>query len=205
VTKAVINSLKLLDVDTKYFSWITMRRGGISTGLAARVPEPILFLQSGHGSNCAARNYMVPRDPGVLFETYDAFGLERPRPEDVMACNGVFGDSDWGLSFGSISTSSSSNHGQGHQTEWGHGGERIRASRLESHAAAQRFWFHRLCPNFPPVSGRAPPLGSEEGRKLSPRRRGTLRSDTLQPRPSAGSTRQRAIGYDRIAKQSTLS
>jgi hypothetical protein len=49
------------------------------------------------------------------------------------------------------------------------------------------------------------PLGSEEGRKLPPRRRGTLRSDTLQPRPSAGSTRQRAIGYDRIAKQSTLS
>ncbi len=37
----------------------------------------------------------------------------------------------------------------------GHGGERIRASRLESHAAAQRFWFHRLCPNLPPVSGRA--------------------------------------------------
>jgi hypothetical protein len=75
VTKAVINSLKLLDVDTKHFSGISMRRGGISAGLAARVPEPILFLQSGHGSNCAARNYMVPRDPGVLFETYDAFGL----------------------------------------------------------------------------------------------------------------------------------
>jgi hypothetical protein len=77
VTKAVINSLKLLDVDTKQSSGISMRRGGISAGLglAARVPEPILFLQSGHGSNCATRNYMVPRDPGVLFETYDAFGL----------------------------------------------------------------------------------------------------------------------------------
>ena len=75
MTKAVINSLKLLDVDTKHFSGISMRRGGISAGLAARVPEPILFLQCGYGSNCAARNYMVPRDPGVLFETYDAFGL----------------------------------------------------------------------------------------------------------------------------------
>ena len=53
-----------------------MRRGGISAGLAARVPEPILFLQSGHGSNCAARNYMVPRDPHVLYETYLAFGLQ---------------------------------------------------------------------------------------------------------------------------------
>ncbi len=32
----------------------------------------------------------------------------------------------------------------------GHEGEMIRASRLESHAAAQRFWFHRLCTHFPP-------------------------------------------------------
>ncbi len=71
MSKAVTNSLKLLDV----VSGISMRRGGISAGLAARVLEPILFLQSGHGSNCAARTYMVPRDPVVLFETYDAFGL----------------------------------------------------------------------------------------------------------------------------------
>ena len=75
VTKAVTDSLKMLNVDTKHFNGLSMRRGGISAGLAARVPEPILFLQSGHGSNCAARNYMVPRDPGILFETYDAFGL----------------------------------------------------------------------------------------------------------------------------------
>jgi hypothetical protein len=32
----------------------------------------------------------------------------------------------------------------------GHEGEMIRASRLESHAAAQRFWFHSLCTHFPP-------------------------------------------------------
>ena len=75
VTKAVINSLKMLDVDTKHFSGLSMRRGGISAGLSARVPEPILFLQSGHGSNCAARNYMLPRDPGILFETYNAFDI----------------------------------------------------------------------------------------------------------------------------------
>ena len=52
-----------------------MRRGGISAALVARVPEPILLLQSGHGYHCAARNYMVPRDPHILFETYLAFGL----------------------------------------------------------------------------------------------------------------------------------
>ena len=75
VTRAVLNSLKMLGVDTKHFSGLSMRRGGISAALVARVPEPILFLQSGHGSNCAARNYMVPRNPHILFETYNAFGL----------------------------------------------------------------------------------------------------------------------------------
>ena len=75
VTNAVLDTLKLIGVDTCHYSGISMRRGGISAGLAARVPEPILFLQSGHGSNCAARNYMLPRDPHVLFETYLAFGL----------------------------------------------------------------------------------------------------------------------------------
>ena len=63
-------------------AWITRTTavfpsgGGISAGLAARAPEPILFLQSGHGSHCAARNYMVPRDPHLLYETYLAFGLQ---------------------------------------------------------------------------------------------------------------------------------
>ena len=76
VTNAVLETLKLIGVDTSHYSGISMRRGGISAGLAARVPEPILFLQSGHGSNCAARNYMLPRDPHVLYETYLAFGLE---------------------------------------------------------------------------------------------------------------------------------
>jgi integrase len=75
VTNAVTRSLKMLDVDTKHFSGLSMRRGGISAALVARVPEPILFLQSGHGSNCAARNYMVPRNPDILYETYNAFGL----------------------------------------------------------------------------------------------------------------------------------
>ena len=52
-----------------------MRRGGISAALVARVPEPILFLQSGHGSNNSARNYMVPTDPSVWYEHFAAFDL----------------------------------------------------------------------------------------------------------------------------------
>jgi integrase len=75
VTKAVTNSLAMLGVDTTHYSGLSMRRGGISAALVARVPEPILFLQSGHGSDNSARNYMVPRDPHILYETYLAFGL----------------------------------------------------------------------------------------------------------------------------------
>ncbi len=74
----MLNALQMIGVDTKHYSGLSMRRGGISATLAPRVPEPILFLQSGHGSNsgCAARNYMVPKNPNVLYETYLALGLD---------------------------------------------------------------------------------------------------------------------------------
>ncbi len=75
VINAVINSLLMLEADTMHFSGLSMRRGGISAALVARVQELILFLQSGHCSNNAARNYMVPRNPHILIETYNAFGI----------------------------------------------------------------------------------------------------------------------------------
>ncbi len=65
----MVNSLRMLEVDTTHFSGFSMRRGGISAAIVARVQEPILFLQSGHGSNNAARNCMVPCNPHTLFET----------------------------------------------------------------------------------------------------------------------------------------
>ena len=46
----------MLEVDTTHFSGISMRRGGISAALVARVLEPILYLQSGHCSNNTAQN-----------------------------------------------------------------------------------------------------------------------------------------------------
>ena len=57
------------------FSGISARKGGISTAVEARVEEDILYLQSGHGPEKAARRYMHLRDPSRLFETYQAFGL----------------------------------------------------------------------------------------------------------------------------------
>ena len=80
VTNAVLKTLASIGVNTTNYSGISMRLGGISARIAARVtsrvPEPILFLQSGYCLNCAARLYMCPRDPHILYETYLAFGLE---------------------------------------------------------------------------------------------------------------------------------
>jgi len=58
--------------DTAHFSDISMRSGGISQAVHARVPEPILFLQSGHGTGIAARNHVVSQDPRVPSETAKA-------------------------------------------------------------------------------------------------------------------------------------
>ena len=75
ISGAVKSSLKLIGIDSKRVSGISMRRGGISAAIHARVPEPVLFLQSGHGAGIAARAYMVPEDPRVLFETAHALRL----------------------------------------------------------------------------------------------------------------------------------
>jgi hypothetical protein len=58
-----------------HLSEISMHQGGISQAALARVPEPILLLQSGHGSGFAARSYMVPEDPRVLYETARALRI----------------------------------------------------------------------------------------------------------------------------------
>ena len=75
VTSAVISSLKLIGVDTAHFSGLSMRRGGISAVLTALVQEPVVFLQSGHGAANAGRNYMLPKDPSVWYESFAALGL----------------------------------------------------------------------------------------------------------------------------------
>ena len=69
VTGAVKSVMEMLGVDSRQFSGKSMRRGGLSAAINARVPEPILFLQSGHGKPKAAHAYMVPDDPQLLYAT----------------------------------------------------------------------------------------------------------------------------------------
>jgi len=65
ITNAVLNALWMIGVDTMHCSGLSMWRGGISAALTASVLVPTLFY-SGHSSNCAAQNYMVPKNPDVL-------------------------------------------------------------------------------------------------------------------------------------------
>ena len=69
VTNAVKSCIRMLDGDDQHFSGKSMRLGGLSMAINAKVPEPILFLQSGHGKAKAARGYMIPDDPSLLYDT----------------------------------------------------------------------------------------------------------------------------------------
>jgi hypothetical protein len=55
ISGAVKSALRLIGIDSPMVSGISMRRGGISAAIHAQVQEPVLFLQSGHGSGLAAR------------------------------------------------------------------------------------------------------------------------------------------------------
>ena len=75
VTTAVIRSLRLVGADTTQFSGSSMRRGGISAALTAKVPAPVLYRQSGHGGKMAAQNCMTPSDPSLWYENFAALQL----------------------------------------------------------------------------------------------------------------------------------
>ena len=63
--------------DTDLFSGISARKGGLSTAIEAGVPESILWMQSGHAQDRAARKYVVldATNPDLLFRTFEAFRL----------------------------------------------------------------------------------------------------------------------------------
>ena len=69
VSGAVKTAIALLGVDARHYSGISMRRGGITAAVQAGVSEPILYLQSGHGTATAGRRYVDPIDPRILYTT----------------------------------------------------------------------------------------------------------------------------------------
>ena len=69
VLGAVRVAMECLGVDTTFHCGLSMLCGGITAAVQARVPEPVLFRQSGHGTALAGRRYVDPVDPRVLYTT----------------------------------------------------------------------------------------------------------------------------------------
>jgi hypothetical protein len=49
--------------------------GGLTVAIEAGVPEHILWCQSGHAHDRAARRYVSLQDPDKLYDTWRAFNL----------------------------------------------------------------------------------------------------------------------------------
>ena len=71
----VVAGLAQVGYDPEWFSGVCARRGGISTALEAKVPEHILWMQTGHSQSKAARTYAQLGSPEQLYETWEAFQL----------------------------------------------------------------------------------------------------------------------------------
>ena len=69
----VVRALGHVGFNTALFSGISARRGGLSTAIEAGVPEAILWMQSGHAQDVAARRYVQLRSPKLLYHTWEAF------------------------------------------------------------------------------------------------------------------------------------
>ena len=75
-SQVIVRALGYIGCDTSAFSGVCARRGGLSTAVEAGVPEPVLWLQSGHAqTRAAARVYIRLQNPSLLFATWRAFSL----------------------------------------------------------------------------------------------------------------------------------
>jgi len=75
LSRMIVDGLRQVGFDTSLFSGISARKGGLSTAIEAGVPEHILWMQSGHAQDVAARRYVHLGSPALLYNTWAAFGL----------------------------------------------------------------------------------------------------------------------------------
>jgi hypothetical protein len=69
VSGAVKVALESINSDPRHYSGISMRRGGITLAVQAKIAPAILHLQSGHGTATSSMGYVDPVDPRVLYQT----------------------------------------------------------------------------------------------------------------------------------------
>ena len=75
VSAMVVAALRMIGVDTSSFSGVCCRMGGLTVATEAGVPENILWMQSGHAQDRAARRYVRLTNPDRLYDTWRAFQL----------------------------------------------------------------------------------------------------------------------------------
>ena len=75
ISAMIISALAHVGFNTTGFSGISARKGGLSTAIEAGVPEAILWMQSGHSQDVAARRYVALNSPALLYRTYESFDL----------------------------------------------------------------------------------------------------------------------------------
>jgi hypothetical protein len=75
VSSMVVAALRMINVDTASFSGVCCRMGGLTVATEAGVPENILWMQSGHAQDRAARRYVRLTNPDRLYDTWRAFRL----------------------------------------------------------------------------------------------------------------------------------
>ena len=69
VSGAVKVALESLGVDSRHYSGISMRRGGVTAAVQAKIHPALMHLQSGHGTATSSMGYVDPVDPTTLYQT----------------------------------------------------------------------------------------------------------------------------------------
>jgi hypothetical protein len=75
ISAMILSGLAHVGFNTAGFSGISARKGGLSTAIKAGVPEAILWIQSGHTQDVAARRYVSLNSPALLYRIYEVFDL----------------------------------------------------------------------------------------------------------------------------------
>ena len=75
ISAMVISALRLIGVDSTSYSGASCRMGGLTVATEAGVPESIMWMQSGHAQDRAARRYVRLTNPDRLYDTWRAFRL----------------------------------------------------------------------------------------------------------------------------------
>jgi hypothetical protein len=65
----------MINVDTSSLSGVSCRMGGLTIAMEAGVLENIMWTQSGHAQDRAARRYVRLTNPDRLYDTWRAFRL----------------------------------------------------------------------------------------------------------------------------------